>query len=584
MRRDRFVLLVVFTAALACSDNSGPTARYLLTITGGDAQTDTVGKVLTIPYTVKVTDQAGANAAGVTVSWSVTAGGGSITPSSTTDAAGIATATRTLGTVSGAATAAAQAGGTSVTFSATALADPPDHMLKSAGDVQTGGTGVALPVPFAVLVQDQYNNPVESVTVNWAVTAGGGTLSATTSKTDGFGVARTTLTLGDTAGPNTVTATSPTLGATLTFSATASAGPQLVTSLPIAQNYGLHDQFIRDGLAFLCAWNSGVLVYDVGNGIKGGSPASPQLVGQLITADTLQGSHIGARVHNAWWFHNPVTNERKYLFIGQEGSGIIGASSSGDIHVVDVSDLANPKEVALFRLQGAGTHNFWMDEPNQILYAAYYNGGVVAIDVSGTLSGDISSRMIDTLSFGAGNTYTWGVQLYNGSLYAMDMVSGLWQLDTANGALSVAAGGNNVPERYGSDLWVANGYAYTGTWGNRSTLGNAVKIWRLGATGAPTLVDSIVTAGITTVSDVEVSDDNKLLMFSAENGPNSGFWFYRLSDPAHPTFAGKYLVSGTTGGIHTATFSRINGRLYAFGARDPSGAALIILDITSLDQ
>jgi hypothetical protein len=163
-------------------------------------------------------------------------------------------------------------------------------------------------------------------------------------------------------------------------------------------------------------------------------------------------------------------------------------------------------------------------------------------------------------------------------------VSGFWQINTANGALSVAAGGNNVPERFGSDLWVANGYAYTGTWGFRSTAGNAVKVWQLGATGAPTLVDSSVTTGITTVSDVEVSDDNKLLMFSAENGPNSGFWFYRLTNPAHPTLVGKYLVSGTTNGIHTATFSRINGRLYAFGARDPSGAALIILDVTSLDQ
>jgi hypothetical protein len=47
---------------------------------------------------------------------------------------------------------------------------------------------------------------------------------------------------------------------------------------------------------------------------------------------------------------------------------------------------------------------------------------------------------------------------------------------------------------------------------------------------------------------------------------------------------GKYLVSGATNGIHTATFSRINGKLYAFGARDPGGAALIILDVTSLDQ
>jgi hypothetical protein len=226
-----------------------------------------------------------------------------------------------------------------------------------------------------------------------------------------------------------------------------------------------------------------------------------------------------------------------------------------------------------------------MDEPNQILYAAYYNGGVVAIDVSGTLSGDISSRLIDTLTFGANNTYTWGVQLYQGSLYAIDMLSGLWQLHDSAGVLSVAAGGNNQTERYGSDLWVTNGYAYTGTWGFgqrvSNVFGNALKIWQLGASGAPTLVDSIITANVLTVSDVEVTDDNKVLMFSTEGGPNSGFWFYKLTNPAHPTYAAQYLVGS---GIHTATFSRINGKLYAFGARDPASPAQIILDVTALDQ
>jgi hypothetical protein len=98
---------------------------------------------------------------------------------------------------------------------------------------------------------------------------------------------------------------------------------------------------------------------------------------------------------------------------------------------VDVSDLANPREVAFFRLNGAGTHNFWMDEARQILYAAYYNGGVVALDVSGTLSGDLGGRLLGQVRpGGAGNTFTWGVQLANGSLYAVDMLSGLWQLTT----------------------------------------------------------------------------------------------------------------------------------------------------------
>jgi hypothetical protein len=197
-------------------------------------------------------------------------------------------------------------------------------------------------------------------------------------------------------------------------------------SVAIPPAYGIHDTYVRDGLAFVFAWNTGVIIYDVGNGIRGGSPTSPTEVSRLVTAEGAAGSPA---VHNGWWFHNPVTEEARYLFIGQEGPGIIGVEASGDIHVVDVSDLANPREVASFSLAGAGAHNFWMDESRQVLYAAYYNGGVVALDVSGTLSGDLSDRLIDRIEpSDAGDTYTWGVMLANGSLYASDMLSGLWQI------------------------------------------------------------------------------------------------------------------------------------------------------------
>jgi hypothetical protein len=196
-------------------------------------------------------------------------------------------------------------------------------------------------------------------------------------------------------------------------------------SVPIPDNYGIHDTYVRGGLAFVFAWDSGVFIYDVGNGIRGGSPTAPEVVSGLVTA----GNGVSPSVHNGWWFHNPVTDEARYLFIGQEGPGIVGQSASGDIHVVDVSDLEHPEEVASFRLPGAGAHNFWMDEARQILYAAYYNGGVVALDVSGTLSGDLSDRQLDRIEpGGSGNTFTWGVQLANGSLYASDMLSGLWQI------------------------------------------------------------------------------------------------------------------------------------------------------------
>ena len=201
----------------------------------------------------------------------------------------------------------------------------------------------------------------------------------------------------------------------------------VAATVPIPPAYGIHDTFVRDGLAFVFAWNTGVIIYDVGNGIAGGSPTQPREVSRLLTAaNKVPG---GSAVHNGWWFHNPVRNEQRYLFIGQEGAGVIGSQSTGDLHVVDVADLTDPKEVAFFHLDGAGTHNFWVDEDRQILYMAYYNGGVVALDVSGELVGDLSDRLIAQIQpGGAGDTYTWGVQLAGGSLYAIDMLSGLWQL------------------------------------------------------------------------------------------------------------------------------------------------------------
>jgi hypothetical protein len=361
---------------------------------------------------------------------------------------------------------------------------------------------------------------------------------------------------------------------------------KLAATVPIPPNYGIHDTFVRDGIAFVCAWNSGIMIYDVGKGSHGGSPTNPVLVGQLVTND--DNVNGGPQVHNAWWFWNPNTSEKKYLFIGQEGPGKIGTSSLGDVHVVDVSDLTHPTEVAFFTLAGAGAHNVWMDEPNQILYVAYYNAGVVALDVSGTLSGDLSSRLISNVQpGGAGNTYTWGIQLYKGSLYAIDMLSGLWQLADSAGHLSVAGGGGNVSTRYSSDLSVDTtaGYVYTGTWDHleRTGLaGSVVSVWHLGTGGAPTLVDTLQTPDVGAVSDVRVSPDGKLLMFSTETGPNSGFYFYSLANPAAPTFL-EYYATGSEG-VHTAKWATINGRLYAFGAKNPGNPALMILDVTLLDQ
>lgn len=133
--------------------------------------------------------------------------------------------------------------------------------------------------------------------------------------------------------------------------------------------------------------------------------------------------------------------------VGEESTPAqLGVSSAGDIHVLDVSDLTQPREVAFYHVPGAGTHNFSVDETNGILYAAFYNAGVRALNVRGDLETCAVSQQVVTgtlvrcdlaamgrevargLASGAPPVYVWGVQYVGGQLYASDMLNGLWKL------------------------------------------------------------------------------------------------------------------------------------------------------------
>ncbi len=194
----------------------------------------------------------------------------------------------------------------------------------------------------------------------------------------------------------------------------------------------VHDVFVRDGLLFTAEWNDGVGIWDIG--AQGGSVAAPRLLGRART--------VGGQVHNVWWVHDPVTQSKKYLLVGQEGPGSIGSSSTGDVHVVDISNLAAPVEVAVYSVAGAGAHNFSVDETQGFAYAAYYNGGVRVLDVRGDLGScqaaekttdgrcdlKLMSRERATyLGCGGVPVYVWGVHWSASGLFASDMLNGLWR-------------------------------------------------------------------------------------------------------------------------------------------------------------
>jgi len=210
----------------------------------------------------------------------------------------------------------------------------------------------------------------------------------------------------------------------------------------------VHDVFVRDGLLFTALWNDGVSIWDIGGGGKGGTPANPVQIGNVRTA-SWSPAVGGSEAHNVWWFQDQPggANAKRFMFVGEEapGNGSLLNSSNGDIHVVDLSDMSAPREVAFYHVDGAGTHNFSVDEQRGILYAAYYNAGVRAIDVRGdlaTCTADQKSsdgrcdlrKMGRELAAGLGNgqSFIWGVHFDGNFVYASDMLTGIWKLAAAS--------------------------------------------------------------------------------------------------------------------------------------------------------
>ncbi|MBW3570993.1 MAG: Ig-like domain-containing protein [Gemmatimonadetes bacterium] len=205
---------------------AGMPAGAVLVKVSGDGQTGTVGAPLGQAALVELRTALGQPIAGASITWTPALGSGTATPpAEVTGPAGRASTTWTLGTFAGAQEMAASAHGAApVRFGATAKAGAPATLTIAGGNGQTGEVAKPLAQPLAVRVLDEHGNSAAGVQVAWAIAAGSGSLSPTTSPTDASGEARTQWTLGQLAGTNAATATVaglPQVG----FSAAGRAGP-----------------------------------------------------------------------------------------------------------------------------------------------------------------------------------------------------------------------------------------------------------------------------------------------------------------------------------------------------------------------
>ncbi|HEU4681541.1 MAG TPA: Ig-like domain-containing protein [Gemmatimonadales bacterium] len=206
----------------------------------------------------------------------------------------------------------------------------------------------------------------------------------------------------------------------------------------------LHDVDVKDGLAYLSYWNQGLVILDVGNGIKGGSPENPQLVSQYKydlnslyrDVEAVGGPGFIRGTHTAW-------RAGKYVFVGDEvfsarprgteGGGVIGLGRAyGRLHVIDVSDIHQPKEVAYYEPKDGGSHNVWV--AGDTLYLGDYQGGLRILDISGDLRGDLQRQGREIAHVVTGDaagvvpnaSNAWGAIYRDGLIYVPDINSGLW--------------------------------------------------------------------------------------------------------------------------------------------------------------
>ncbi len=217
-----------------------PGSAKSVLVVQGDGQAAPAGSQLVVNPGVLVRDTFANPVPGVTVTFSVAQGGGSLTGAqTTTDSAGVAVVGGwTLGPATGGQRLRATVAGLPpIDFDATATAGSAANAVAASGNGQSVVVGAQVPIAPSVRVTDSAGNGVAGVGVTFAVASGGGTAGGATQTTDSSGEATVgSWTLGTVTGPNTLTATAAGLASSpVTFTAMATAGPPAAVAINAGQ-------------------------------------------------------------------------------------------------------------------------------------------------------------------------------------------------------------------------------------------------------------------------------------------------------------------------------------------------------------
>lgn len=198
--------------------------------------------------------------------------------------------------------------------------------------------------------------------------------------------------------------------------------------------HSIHDVWIEDGIAYSSNWGDGVVAMDIGSNSSadmpgaGGSPENPKMLGSY--------TYPSGWNHAAFPFKSKSTGDF-YIAAGDEafpyGLNMNGPNrAAGWVHFVKFDGWDNPEEVACYQVPEAGSHNYWIED--DVLYAAFYNGGLRIVDISGELMGDLYQQDREIALFLPtdpdaaipNSPFTWGPQPYKGLIFLSDWNSGIW--------------------------------------------------------------------------------------------------------------------------------------------------------------
>ncbi len=211
--------------------------------------------------------------------------------------------------------------------------------------------------------------------------------------------------------------------------------------------HSIHDVWIEDGIAYSSNWADGVQAVDIG-GLKFDEKNRSAKQFNPLLAKAGQGSpsnpvHLAdlkdpnGHNHAAFPFKSQST-DKFYIVGGDEWfpwrypGKPRPYQPRGGFHFLDFTDIENPKEEAVYTITEAGSHNHWIQ--GDTLIAAYYNGGLRIVDISGDLLGDLYRQGREIAFYMssqpdghiANSTNVWGAIPYKGYIYFTDMYSGLY--------------------------------------------------------------------------------------------------------------------------------------------------------------